>query len=71
MLIGERRGGKVLFCLMLEDEGVEYQKDSKGNPILPIFRLTGEPLPALENGQTLPPYEPLGPICKSAVKMGQ
>jgi hypothetical protein len=71
VLIGEQPGGLVFFCLMLEEEGVEYRRDAKGNPILPVFRLAGGPMPELEAGQTLPPYEPIGPIWKSApMRMG-
>lgn len=35
--IGERPGGKVGFVLMIQKKGVEYKKDSAGNPILPPF----------------------------------
>ncbi len=66
ILIGERPGGLVFFCLMLEEEGADYKRDAKGNPILPVFRLAGGPFAELGQGQTLPPYEPEGPIWKAA-----
>ncbi|MES2572375.1 MAG: hypothetical protein V4710_20265 [Verrucomicrobiota bacterium] len=71
ILIGERPGGKVFFCLMLEDQDMEYHQDPKGNPILPVFRLTDEPLPEVTTEQTFPPYEPEGPIWKAAAKAGR
>ena len=39
VLIGESPGGKAHYLLMLEKQGQTYQKDGKGNPILPVFRL--------------------------------
>lgn len=66
ILIGEQPGGLVFFCLMLEEEGAEYKRDAKGNPILPVFRLVGGPFAELGKEQTLPPYEPEGPIWKAA-----
>ncbi len=65
ILISERPGGLVFFCLMMEDQDMEYSKDAKGNPILPVFRLADGPMPELEKGQTLPPYDPNAPIWKS------
>ncbi len=66
VLIGEQPGGLVFFSLLLEEEGVEYRRDAKGNPILPVFRLAGGPLPEPQTGQTFPPYDPVGPIWKAA-----
>ena len=65
ILISERPGGLVFFCLMIEDQDMEYARDPKGNPILPVFRLADGPMPELEKGQTLPPYDPNAPIWKS------
>jgi PA14 domain len=62
VLIGEQPGGKVFFCLLSEKEGESYRKDSKGNPILPMFRLSSAPLPKLHKGQTFPPYQDGGPV---------
>ena len=66
VLIGEQPGGLVFFSLLLEEEGVEYRRDAKGNPILPVFRLAGGPLPEARDGQTFPPFEPVGPVWKAA-----
>ena len=66
VLIGEQPGGLVFFSLLMEEEGVEYRRDARGNPILPVFRLAGGPLPELPAGQTLPPYDPVGPVWKAA-----
>lgn len=66
VLIGEQPGGLVFFSLLLEEEGVEYTRDAKGNPILPVFRLAAGPLPEPQPGQTFPPYDPVGPIWKAA-----
>ena len=38
ILIGEQPGGETCAFLMLEKDGAEYAKDSKGNPLLPIFK---------------------------------
>lgn len=65
VLISEKPGGLVFFCLMLEDQAVQYSRDAKGNPILPVFRLADGPLPELAKGQTLPPFDPNAPIWKS------
>ena len=71
ILIGEQPGGLVFACLLMEQEDVEYQKDGKGNPILPIFRVADGAMPELKKEQTLPPYEPNGPIWKAqSVKPG-
>ncbi len=66
VLIGEQPGGLVFFSLLLEEEGVDYRRDARGNPILPVFRLAGGPLPELQAGQTFPPYDPVGAIWKAA-----
>ncbi len=39
VLLGEWPGGDFKAWLLLEKDGVQYEKDSKGNPILPIFKL--------------------------------
>ena len=39
ILIGEQPGGETGAFLLLEKDGAEYAKDSKGNPILPIFKM--------------------------------
>jgi hypothetical protein len=66
ILIGEQPGGRSGFCLMIEKEGVEYTKDSRGNPILPVFRLSSQKLitPPPGSGQ-YPPHLDNGPIWQS------
>lgn len=65
ILIGEQPGVFVFFCLMIEEKGVEYAKDKKGNPILPIFRLADTVQPPSKPGEELPPFTPDGPVWKS------
>jgi hypothetical protein len=60
-------GGNTDACLLIEQEGVDYKKDSKGNPILPVFRLAPGKFPALRRGQTPLPIVEDGPIWKGVV----
>ncbi len=41
ILIGEWPGGDFKAWLQIEKDGVDYAKDSKGVPILPIFKVAG------------------------------
>jgi hypothetical protein len=66
ILIGEQPGGSAFFCLLVEKQGVEYRKDGKGNPILPIFRLA-EQKGSLPQGE-YPPHEDKGPIWKGVAR---
>jgi hypothetical protein len=63
ILIGEWPGGQFKVYLMLEKEGVQYEKDAKGNPILPIFKLADSTVaqPASE----APPFAKQGPVWKA------
>lgn len=70
VLIGEQPGGFVFFCLMIEEQGQEYAKDSRGNPILPVFRLADTAQPPLKSGEQLPPYAPDGPVWKAVSPRG-
>jgi hypothetical protein len=45
VMIGEWPGGDFKAWLLIEKEGVEYEKDSKGVPILPIFKLAPSDVP--------------------------
>jgi hypothetical protein len=45
ILIGEWPGGDFKAWLQIEKDGVEYEKDSKGVPILPIFKLAASEVP--------------------------
>ena len=56
-------GGLIFFSLLMEEEGVEYQRDERGSPILPVFRLAGIPVPEPKAGQTLPPFSQSVPYC--------
>lgn len=62
VLIGEQPGGSTFASLLIEKEGVDYKKDAKGNPILPVFRLTNTKLP--DKGE-FPPHTDDGPIWKA------
>ena len=63
ILIGEWPGGQFKVFLMLEKEGVQYQKDAKGNPILPIFKLADSTVahPTTE----APVFAKVGPVWKA------
>ncbi|MGB8353250.1 MAG: SAM domain-containing protein [Chthoniobacteraceae bacterium] len=59
VLLGDD-GGITHFSLLVEEEGVQYQKNAQGLPILPIFRLTSDAPPPGEH----PPYMDNGPVWK-------
>ena len=63
ILIGEWPGGDFKAWLLLEKDGAQYAKDSKGNPILPIFKLAASdvPKPAIE----APVFAKEGPVWKA------
>lgn len=62
IVFSEGPGG--LFCAMLlfEQEGVDYKKDNKGLPILPLFRVADT---KTEPAKTAPSFDPNGPIWRS------
>jgi hypothetical protein len=62
IVFSEGPGG--LFCAMLlfEQEGVTYEKDGKGNPILPIFRVANS---KVEPSQNALPFMPDGPVWRA------
>jgi hypothetical protein len=60
MIIGDD-GGLMFFTLLIEKEGVRYERDGSGNPILPPFRLGKAELP--KGNQ--PPHRPDGPIWRA------
>ena len=47
VVIGEQPGGSGWAQLLIEKDGAQYNKDDRGNPILPIFRVSPaeDPLP--------------------------
>jgi len=63
VLMGEWPGGDFKAWLLLEKDGAQYEKDSKGNPILPIFKLQASdvPKPAVE----APVFAKEGPVWKA------
>ncbi|HEX4085077.1 MAG TPA: PA14 domain-containing protein [Chthoniobacteraceae bacterium] len=66
VLIGEEPGGKTYAVLLVEKDGAEYQKDARGNPILPVLRLADAPLPALRPGDSsYAPHQENGPVWKA------
>jgi hypothetical protein len=63
ILIGEWPGGDFKAWLLIEKEGVNYEKDTKGNPILPIFKVAaGQPM---HSGSEAPVFAKNGPIWKA------
>ena len=63
VMIGEWPGGDFKAWLQIEKEGVEYEKDSKGVPILPIFKLA--PSEVAHAGSEAPIFAKTGPIWKA------
>ncbi len=64
ILIGEIPGGSFGVSLLIEELGVNYQKDSGGSPILPLFRLDHS-LPSPDLKGEAPPFDPNGPVWKA------
>ena len=65
ILIGEQPGGEFFADLLIEKDGVTYEKESHGSPVLPIFRVADGKMPALKSGQKLPPFLPNGPVWRA------
>jgi len=63
IMISEIPGGLMGAALMIQEDGVTYEKTSNGSPILPIFRLDNS-LPPKEAKDGSPPYDPNGPVWK-------
>ncbi len=64
ILIGEIPGGSFGVSLLIEELGVNYQKDPGGAPILPLFRLDHS-LPNPDLKGEAPPFDPTGVPWKS------
>jgi hypothetical protein len=63
IVMGEWPGGDFKAWLLIEKDGVQYEKDAKGNPILPIFKLAaGE---VTRSGGEAPPFAKQGPVWKA------
>ena len=63
VLIGEWPGGDFKAFLMIEKDGVSYEKDSHANPILPIFKLNPSDVP--RPSAEAPVFAKNGPIWKA------
>ena len=63
VLIGEQPGGLGYASLLMEKDGVEYKKDARGNPILPVFRVADTKPPSPGKYQ-YPPHTEDGPVWK-------
>ena len=66
VLIGEWPGGDFKAWLMIEKEGVQYEKDAKGSPMLPIFKLSDSTV--AHPGSEAPVFAKSGPIWKAEKK---
>jgi hypothetical protein len=63
VLIGEWPGGDFKAWLMIEKDGVQYEKDGKGVPILPIFKLAAGDV--TRGGGEAPVFAKTGPVWKA------
>jgi hypothetical protein len=63
ILIGEIPGGYFNVSLLIEEIGVNYEKDPGGSPILPLFRVDPS-LPNPDLKGEAPPFDPNGPVWK-------
>jgi len=64
IVIGDH-GGMTGAALLIEQTDVNYQKDAKGNPILPPFRLAPSKLPPSGKDQFSLPVAEEGPVWKA------
>jgi len=58
ILLGHEGQGFTMAILLLEKDGEQYQKDSKGNPILPILRFTSRPFKKPTEQKQAPVFAP-------------
>lgn len=70
ILLSELPGG--LFCgsLLIQEQGVPYDKAPSGAPILPIFRFD-KSVPAPTKADNAPPYDPNGPVWRVTSSRGR
>ena len=66
VLIGEQPGGEGFATLLQEIDGISYDKDSHGNPILPVFRMADLKPAASTPEAPYPPHRDDGPVWKVA-----
>jgi hypothetical protein len=50
VILGEQPGGDFQAWLLLEKDGAQYEKDAKGSPKLPIFKLAKSDPPQAKSG---------------------
>lgn len=62
IVIGEQPGGGMFATLLQEIQGEKYEKDKKGNPILPVFRMSNARPAMSTNNRPLPPHRDDGPV---------
>jgi hypothetical protein len=62
IVFSEGPGGQFCAMLLFEQDGVDYKKDAKGNPILPIFRIAASKTAAAPSA---PAFDPEGPIWRA------
>ena len=62
IVFSEGPGGLFSAMLLFEQEGVTYEKDARGNPILPIFRLADSKTTPVSG---MLPFMPDGPIWRA------
>lgn len=62
IVFSEGPGGLFSAMLLFEQEGVTYEKDDRGNPILPIFRIADSKTTPTKS---MLPFMPDGPIWKA------
>ncbi|MGH8047203.1 MAG: hypothetical protein ACREKL_08150 [Chthoniobacterales bacterium] len=65
IIIGEMPGIDFRAQVMIMKEGVDYKKDERGNPIVPVFRLAPSSLPTPKSA-AVPPVDREGPIWRMA-----
>ena len=65
VLIGEQPGGAGFATLLQEIEGAAYDKDNRGNPILPVFRMSDAEPAAGTPERPYPPHRNDGPVWKA------
>ena len=64
VMIGEQPGGEGFATLLQEVDGVNYDKDPRGNPILPVFRMADVKPAASTRATPYPPHRDDGPVWK-------
>ncbi len=65
VIIGEQPGGKSYAALLQEVDGATYDKDARGNPILPVFRMSADKPAASTPERPYPPHRDDGPVWKA------